>query len=225
MKSQGVEAYFSGCLTLTLEPNPLIEKHGYILCVDASDAVTNKIKYFTSRPVFELSPMWHAHSTFSERICHAKIYLKKIQQAHCVITRRLHCALPAIALGTPVIFIADLSYNTVQERCSDYLPFLHTLSPDDFCQLPPNLECLKVSSSHARIKSDLIKRCSAFTGFDRCESLIPNSSDDDDLFILLKAMQKAKNDMRALQWMSNKRILKLLMQRLFKRRQWWNIID
>ena len=43
MKSQGVEAYFSGCLTLTLEPNPLIEKHGYILCVDASDAVTNKI--------------------------------------------------------------------------------------------------------------------------------------------------------------------------------------
>jgi hypothetical protein len=77
MKSQGVDAYFSGCLTLTLEPNPAIEKRSYILCVDASDAVTDMINRISARPVFELTPMWHAHNTVSERVSHAKIYLKK----------------------------------------------------------------------------------------------------------------------------------------------------
>ena len=225
MKSKGVDAYFSGCLTLTLEPNPRIPKRDYVLCVDVPEAIADKVRATTLRPIHMLNPMWHAHNTFTERLEHAKIYLKKMQQAHCVVTRRLHCALPAVALGTPVVFIADLSYNTVRERCSDYLPFLSTFSEKEFLKTTPDFDSLVAKSTHAEIKSNLIRRCSDFTGFNNTESLIPDSTDDDDIFLLLKSMHQTKNSNRALEWMSSKRLINLLSKKIFNGRRWWKIID
>lgn len=225
MKSRGIDAYFSGCLTLTLEPNPSIPRRDYVLCVDVPDAVNAKIRRTFLRPVYELDPMWHAYNTFSQRVDHAKIYLKKIQQAHCVVTRRLHCALPAVALGTPVVFIADLSYNTVKERCADYLPFLHTVSENEFLVNPPDLENPVPCIGHEKIKSDLIRRCSEFTGFDNRKSLIPAGTDDDDVFQLLNAMRRTGNEIRDLRWISDKKLIGFMLRRLLSGRRWWNTID
>ena len=197
----------------------------HILCVDIPDAITDKIRTTTSRPIHMLNPMWHAHNTFTERLEHAKIYLKKMQQAHCVVTRRLHCALPAAALGAPVVFIADLSYNTVRERCSDYLPFLYTFSEKEFYQAIPDFDSLVAKSGHVEIKSDLIRRCSDFTGFDNSESLIPDSSDDEDVFLLLKSMHQTKNRERALEWMSSKRLMSIMGEKVFRGRRWWQVLD
>lgn len=225
MENNGVKAYFSGCLTLTLEPNSVLRKKGYVLCVDVPSAVTEKIQKSTDRPVFELNPMWRACCTFNERVEHAKIYLKKMQEAHVVVTRRLHCALPAIALGTPVVFIADLSYNTVRERCSDYLSLMQTFSESEFCSSSVNLEELSHGAGFERIKSDLIRRCSDFTEFDNADSLIPGGSDDNDVFTLLRAMQKENDEIRELRWLSNKRLVSLFSRRLFSSKRWWNIVD
>ena len=52
LKSNGIRAYFSGCLTTTLLPNPLL-KHkyvdDYILCVDAPEVVVNAVRNRTDK--------------------------------------------------------------------------------------------------------------------------------------------------------------------------------
>lgn len=41
----------------------------------------------------------------------AEKLIKEYARARCVITSRIHCALPCLALGTPVIFINSFNVN------------------------------------------------------------------------------------------------------------------
>lgn len=54
LKGKGIDAYFSGCMTTTLLPNPRL-KHkyldDYILCVDVPQNVVNAIKQRTDKKV------------------------------------------------------------------------------------------------------------------------------------------------------------------------------
>ena len=137
---KGIDAYFTGCLTLTLDSYKVddSERGDDIYIVDPLYSYPRPEKIFynakaTIRNVlngtaFQLSkknnhlkkfiseellksaefinqePPSNTYTT-EEKFEMAENLLKKYAKAKLVITSRIHCALPCLALGTPVIFI------------------------------------------------------------------------------------------------------------------------
>jgi hypothetical protein len=122
LKNIGVKTYFSGCLTLTFR-NKSRERNNKIYFVDP---FANSWRYNFPKPGDETFPddIWKKFPRHIRNngifLTHAitekdpDLRLQKAQQlidtyseAKLVVTSRLHCALPCLALGTPVVFIYD----------------------------------------------------------------------------------------------------------------------
>ena len=118
LQRHSIDSYFSSCLTLTLTPFPNIDKTNEILLVDACwddrlEPLRESLGKATGLPVRILThytprPML-VQMTHNDRMMFVETRLKMYQSAQCVVTTRLHCALPCLALGTPVILIKEES--------------------------------------------------------------------------------------------------------------------
>ena len=115
LKDMGVSTYFSGCLTLTWNPNIRNQSptpRTQVVVVDTSSGkqgvstlvpeayLNNSLEYSNhlgsvTRPSFHW-PFQFAYGS-----------LLTIAQARVVVTSRIHVALPAVGLGTPVIFAEE----------------------------------------------------------------------------------------------------------------------
>ena len=133
LKENGIQSYFSGCMTLTLDRFENVEKEDYILLVDVSDSIYEKIKTMTNKRIEKITNNRDSHEysklNWETRKQYVQDYLKAIQKASLVITPRLHSALPSLALQTPVLLI-DYSLNN--DRTSDFLKLLHYTTEEDF---------------------------------------------------------------------------------------------
>ena len=140
LKAKGIDAHFTGCLTLTLDSYKVddSERDDAIYIVDplysyprpekifynAKATVRNilngtafqlskkkrYLKKFISEEVLNSAEFINQEPpsntyTDDEKFEMAETLLKKYAKAKLVITSRIHCALPCLALGTPVIFI------------------------------------------------------------------------------------------------------------------------
>ena len=106
LKSIGVDSEFGGCLTLTLPRNEPKERRG-VFIVDAPDVKMD------GRRLTHKTQSIHSHQ---KRRQDAQLLLDTYQKAELVITKRLHCALPCAAMGTPVILIGDNPRFTGMEK-------------------------------------------------------------------------------------------------------------
>lgn len=125
LKSHGVEAYFSGCATLTY-CNQYKERNNKILCVDPlfniypysygkniykkliPESLHNDIEYIEHK-------RYNINTSNKERFNDAEDLINRYARAKVVITSRIHAALPCLALGTPVIFL-DAGYTSKSQR-------------------------------------------------------------------------------------------------------------
>ncbi|MHA7059200.1 polysaccharide pyruvyl transferase family protein [Aquimarina sp. M1] len=140
LKAKGIDAYFTGCLTLTLDsykvddsergddvyivdplysyPRP--EKVFYNTKITVKNILNgsafklgkkNKhIKKFISKEVLDSASFINQEPpsktyTDEQKFDMAVELLNKYARAKLVITSRIHCALPCLAMGTPVIFV------------------------------------------------------------------------------------------------------------------------
>ena len=150
LRERGIEAYFSGCLTLTLDSYkvPDTERSDAVYIVDplygypTYEKVTYDYRRFLravqSGDLFKigrraqhlarlvdqdlLENAIHINqeppaNTFSDeqKFSMAEGLLQKYARAKLVITSRIHCALPCLALGTPVIFVNG--FTTFVDSC------------------------------------------------------------------------------------------------------------
>lgn len=149
LKEHGIEAYFTGCLTLTLDryKNEESERDGvYIVDPLYNYPTFNYIRnypkgifrYILNGHIFKLSKLKkHLSNIFSDELLNNAVYinqsipgnnmshdekfimadnlLKKYATAKLVITSRIHCALPCLAMGTPVIYING--FDTIGDSC------------------------------------------------------------------------------------------------------------
>jgi hypothetical protein len=124
LRSAGVNAYFSGCLTLTLSVDDAGPRSDSVYAIDVSDEVFSALSRRCIGPLIRLSHVDKV-SKGNARIEKAKTLLRNYASARSVVTSRLHCALPCLALGTPVLFIeaAPDSY-----RFDGLRDFLHRAS-------------------------------------------------------------------------------------------------
>lgn len=135
-KEINIDAYFSGCITLTL---PKMEKvkldKEYICLVDVDKRIENKIRKKVKGKDIEIKIMTHnvdyrnSSASWEERAEYVKEILTVYQNAKCVITRRLHVALPCLAMDVPVLCIWN---NLKGRRFSPYKDWLCTASTEQF---------------------------------------------------------------------------------------------
>ena len=113
-----IQAYFSGCLTLTLgetyrvkneERNNNIYFVDYKIIDDKINPIDKKIKEilqdFPASNFFYKTHHYPLNTDYKGCLYEAQSLLKDYAKAKIVITTKIHCALPCLALGTPVILI------------------------------------------------------------------------------------------------------------------------
>lgn len=171
LKENGVEAYFSGCLTLTLQANKYIkETRGgdYILCVDTPKEIVAEVKKRTNKPVYDITRMLTVSVNSIQRLELAKIMLYLYHNAHCIVTPRLHVALPSTAFETPVLLLKLKDFDRrgrfegLSQVCNEYTDkeFMENKDIYDFEHPKAN------PGKHLEIRNNLIRICSEFTGYD-----------------------------------------------------------
>jgi len=176
----GIENYFSGCMTLTINKFEDIERQDYICVVDVNEEIINKVKQSTKREVKVIShwtnPTQISNKSFTDRIRDVESLLKTYQGAHLIITERLHVALPSMALGTPVILVHAKHFE--EDRLGSFIKYVDDYINEDFLNM--DIESLmeepkENNSEYLEIRNSLISRCEEFIS--KCE----NSDLDIDL--------------------------------------------
>lgn len=169
LKERGIEGYFSGCITLTL-PKMKVEKpeKEYICLVDVDKKVEKAVRKqleATGIEVRVLEPTRKECSTdmtWEEREAQVEEMLTIYQNAKCVLTFRLHCSLPCLALETPVLLVRH-SFKSV--RFTPYKDWMHTAYPKqvvdgefkDFMLNPP-----QNPDNYKPVREQLIKTVTKF---------------------------------------------------------------
>ena len=140
----GVRAYLSQCLTLTLENN-FKERNDKILLVDPfrrnftkgyRDYYTKKLvpeKYHDQVEIIE-QRRYNLDADREARFKDASDLIDRYAQAKMVITSRTHCALPCLALGTPVYFV-NSGYTTkasLNDRFVGLIELFNIIGPEHF---------------------------------------------------------------------------------------------
>ena len=105
LEAAGVPAYLSGCLTLTLRRDPVVERRDEVVLVDVPSKVAELVRASTRRDVVIVTHGEPGMTDPAQRFRRAEHLLLRYQSAHCVITSRLHAALPCLAYDTPVLLV------------------------------------------------------------------------------------------------------------------------
>lgn len=170
LTKKGVKTEYTGCMTLTINKFEGIEVKDYICAVDVSDEVVEKIKKTTDMEVKVVThtvPENYYKLSWDERMKNVEDLLRLYQGARAVVTYRLHCALPCLALGVPVILLNEDYRN---DRFGDYTKYIESCSEEDFLSGKVKYDYRNIpthSDEWKGLRDGLIKRCQEFVS--NCE--------------------------------------------------------
>lgn len=199
LTAQDIPAYFSGCMTLTIEPKG-VKKINQICCIDASPEMIDHIKKVTEIPVIELHNSDIPDGlTRDEKMQLGQERLNTYEASTLVISSRLHAVLPALSLGTPALLIHNK--NADASRYAGLKELVRNCSEDDFIAGLFNYLLIKPtdnSSYYAVIKKNLENIVHQFINNDPLplETLLKISQEN--LRTLLVA--KEDNDRAVAEW-------------------------
>jgi len=166
MEKREIPADFSGCMTLTLSPFSDVEYHGKYILVDVSNDVYEKVVQEVGAEQVEV--VTHnivpdqGEKSWKERSELVETFLKRYQGAKAVITTRLHCALPCLALGTPVLLLIEDNEDT-RSRIGTYREYVHNCSPSEFLNDEFDWKhSFQNPKNHLELREKLIQRCQNF---------------------------------------------------------------
>ncbi|MDR1612199.1 MAG: polysaccharide pyruvyl transferase family protein [Planctomycetota bacterium] len=115
LQGLNVDAYFSGCLTLTFEKRKRGPAHGKVFVVDLTLKMLNQLPRqileradysITHYFAFRNNPLSMADCIESEQAAQG-ILDRYREEAELIVTDKIHCAMPCIAMGIPVVFITN----------------------------------------------------------------------------------------------------------------------
>lgn len=100
----GINSFYSKCLTLTLPKRTKNPKNGWNIIVDVPIPLPPFIEDNAIHVSHRISPNVSEKNKFEQA---QKLLTLYRDFANLIVTTRLHCALPAIAMGIPVIFLGN----------------------------------------------------------------------------------------------------------------------
>ncbi len=130
LKSHNVPSYFSGCPTLTLEPDYSISTRDKteILLVDLTPAMMAKLPLSIRTQGVQLTHILPKGLTHAVKMERASQMINRYRRAKFVITSRLHAALPCRAMNVPCVMMIE---DTQDVRWGGLIDFLTTCGPSD----------------------------------------------------------------------------------------------
>lgn len=167
LSNNGIKTYRSHCLTLTIPKIEGIKKEKKIILVDVSEKIKEKVKETYDGEIKEITHSLDKNKnsklSYEKRMNNVENLLKEYQGAEMVITTRLHCALPNLALEVPVLLIYDDDNYDVVSRIGDFRKLLDYCSEEDFLQGGLEKYFIKTpKKKHLKIRNDLINRIQQF---------------------------------------------------------------
>ena len=202
LQKHQIPAYFSGCLTLSLNrqgfPRPQqAPQEPYILLCSALERLNPKNNPSTSGLRGLLNTLKNVQRAFrfqranrrleaflaqaeqpivrksqivstqkynrDERYSMAEEQLQWIAHAKIVVTSRIHTALPAVAMGIPVLFLSDgLEHPNQQSRLEGLTQLFHSYKTSDLTEV--NLEQLSPTTDHYPLAEEIRKKVVQFWG-------------------------------------------------------------
>lgn len=110
LEAHGVQAYYSRCLTLTLPRREHEPENGQVFMVGLSAAARQAIPRSLRRGavcVDQARVRLPVGDGALKRGLASELLAQYRQRARLVITSKIHCAMPCIAMGIPVVFLYD----------------------------------------------------------------------------------------------------------------------
>ena len=170
LKNLGIKTYFSSCITTTLPNMPETSDKGQYICfVDVKNSqVENVIESSASAAGIQIKKITHNvpkkffKESWTKRKKRAEQILTTYQNARCVITTRLHCALPCLAMGVPVLLVSE------DESGHRFIPFydwLHVGKPSEIISGSFKYDIINPpanKSAHIPYREELIKNAKTF---------------------------------------------------------------
>ena len=108
LEKHNIPAYLSGCITLTINKLMGVEHHNKICLVDVPDQVHDYVETYYGDIIVMSHEMKKSDADWNNRKRNVEKTLQVYQGAKCVVTTRLHAALPCLAIGTPVLLLEDI---------------------------------------------------------------------------------------------------------------------
>ncbi|MFA0284339.1 polysaccharide pyruvyl transferase family protein [Vibrio sp. 10N.222.55.F12] len=165
LEEYGIEAYYTGCLTLTLDSYAVDEcergddiyivdpffnfpdkrlvfrnlksfvrstSEGKLFSLGKRDKYLNKMfsKSLLKNAKYETHVFYDNGWTEERKFSEAEKLLRKYAKAKLVITSRIHCALPCLAMGTPVLFLNAFDNEIDTCRFDGLLEFFNVVNID-----------------------------------------------------------------------------------------------
>jgi hypothetical protein len=134
LQKRNIPSYLSQCLTLTLE-NHFAERNDCIYLVDLDERAVNYIKSKVTSPTIIIThgkPLLQMLSP-QHRLKYAEYILDLYRKAKCVVTTRLHAAMPCLAFKTPVLMISSIDKNGLDCRFDGLVDHVKHCSREELC--------------------------------------------------------------------------------------------
>lgn len=173
----GIPAYFSGCVTLTLPNMPKTEREReYICLVDVAEDVADFVRQQVEGRDIEVKTITHKKprdtaERWVVRENRVKDLLTLYQNAKCVFSSRIHCTLPCLAMGTPVLHIGD---TIDEQRFIPYVDMVHYSTRKDLISGKTNFSIFSPPENPGAYKpyrDDIVRKIKAF--INKMEGLHP----------------------------------------------------
>ena len=132
LTAAGIDAYVSGCMTTTF-PKRTVDPvdGGRVYLVDTSGVpLPDHLRGPDSVRVTHQGAAWWSQD--AKRVLARDLLEEYRLHARLVVTTRLHCALPCVAMGIPVVFVGDMSDTRLSpiQGLAEIISFPHELRTD-----------------------------------------------------------------------------------------------
>ena len=199
LQENNIDAYYSGCLTLTLESPKLKNDYEYVIVnSNNSKEIIDYLKTKTDLPIYDINQMTMlsyekkyldnprlnqkltSFYNMDEKFLMAENLLNIYDNATCVITDRIHAAFPSLGLETPILFINDAEYGL--ERLEGISQLVRETTLDEYkkdysifdVENPP-----QNPKHYLKLRKDLINKAKNFTGYINKDYLSYSSTKQD----------------------------------------------
>ena len=145
LKAHGIDCFFNYCLTLTLPRRETTVQDGKIFLVDLDSFLPlpeSMRKYDKIECLTHDSGNIYCHDT--KMLLAQELLDRYKNEAELVITSRLHCALPCIAMGIPVLLFADPNSERMK-LATEIIP----IHPYNFIN---NIHTIQISNSYPTLR-------------------------------------------------------------------------
>lgn len=163
-RERDVAAFVSGCLTITFSRRERAPSNGKIFLVDVPDALLEHIPAELVPRVERISHMYpyqqvpadHAEAdrldALARRLC-----LRYAEEASLVVTSRLHCAAPCLAMGIPTIVVA----HNISDRFAWLDRYVRIHTEEHFAQIDWQVEAPDLEDIKQMIRQSAVQQIEA----------------------------------------------------------------